>query len=1654
MSTCSSARNLFPTLDNPELTIQRRYRVDPTLLNNFEMAAEGNGDLPVPDLRTMEELCQPSLNGRGGPITSIAIQAMNFRVKNDMIQQVQNSFQFHGLPGDDANKHLDKFLHVTQSIKVNGVTDNALRLNEITNFRQCPDESLFVTWEHYKLLIDRCPNHNMLPVTQIDTFYNGLTLRHRDTINTVAGGTFMKRRPEECYDLIKNITAHHNDWDTLAQRSESSSSITSSFDQEIIALKAEMAEINKNLMNVLQINQQVKAVTPRNQGIPQGNNQGRNLFFQRASHGQNPPPAYQAPGYQGTHPSNTITNPIEDLKGITTRSGNAYQGPTIPTTSFSSPQVVEHETEVTKDIVPPTNNESTKDVQSLVVQVETLITNSEPVVAPVSASKPNQKPSIPYPSRLHDQKLRDKTNDQKEKFFKIFQDLNFNISFVNALILMPKFGSTIKTVRFILDQTLRYSANYNDMTANRIDAIDMACEEYSQEGLSFSDLIASGNPTPYYDPIISSSSPTLTPFGDSDFPLEGVDAFFALEDDSTSPKVDHPYYDPEGDILLLEGFLNDDPSLPPPNQGMYLPQVREELKIYKSKNDKSSIDEPLEVDFKDLPHHLEYTFLQGDDKFPVIIAKDLSVKEKAALIKVSKSHKQAIAWKLSEIKDIDPKYCTHKILMEDDFEPAVQHQRMVNPKIHDVIKKEVLKLLDVGLIYPILDSLGHNFSKNGIEVDNDKVDVIAKLPHPTTVKVSEIINHADPRVPLILERSFLKTGRALIDVYEVELTLRVGSSWISVSGNPTPSTKPIISNSSPTLTPFGDSDFLLEETDAFLAINDEPISPKINDFVEPTNEKSSIDQPHVVELKDLPPHLEYAFLEGDDKLPVIIAKDLKDEEKSALIKVLKSHKQAVVWKLSDIKGINPTFYTYKILMEDDIKPAVQHQRRVNPKIHEVIKKEVLKLLDAGLIYPISDSPWVSPVNYVPKKGGFTIVENEENELIPTRLVTGWREDFSVFGNSFRTCLSHLDKMLKRCEETNLCLNWEKSHFMVKEGIVLGHKISKNGIEVDNAKVDVIAKLPNPTTVKGIRSFLEHKAIDILKACHNGPTGGHHGQNNTAKKVSAIIGPQSIVMPNTWLNLVTLVNVREKFRNGMKYIKIPSKFAIFSMFGASISWGHSRLHKATTTMADNRTMAEMLSAPTEGCAEAIMVPPILAEQFKLKHREARRWLDKEPSCSITTWVDLERYKDLLHACPHHWFTQLHQLDTFYNALNPADQDSLNAAAGGKLLEKSPQDALTIIKKNPSQSANECCDYRMMAMLRLGMLRKFVLPAEVLIHTTSVLPLVATLSHNLGIISKVTFQQPQATTIRMNTASTLGSGSLPSNFVANPKGELKAITTRSCLVTDGPTVPTPLKFVTPEEKLQELAKTPLNENCSAVILKKLPKKLGDPGKFIIPCCFSELKCKALADLGASINLMPLSVWKELESDPRVPIILGRPFLRTARALIDVHGEEMILRDGNERLTLNMKHDTASYSNHPHRESVNLINIFNVSKGCNFLSVKFPNIDSFNDIHPYFDDNPLSGSTTYSSNLLLEDFIDELALITYPLDYDDNLQCDIESDLREIEFLLYQGKDTGLKDLIDQTDLANLDDYFVDPTPEMFTDEHAPDYSSPLRFDVYDC
>ncbi|KAK8554077.1 hypothetical protein V6N12_031055 [Hibiscus sabdariffa] len=242
------------------------------------------------------------------------------------------------------------------------------------------------------------------------------------------------------------------------------------------------------------------------------------------------------------------------------------------------------------------------------------------------------------------------------------------------------------------------------------------------------------------------------------------------------------------------------------------------------------------------------------------------------------------------------------------------------------------------------------------------------------------------------------------------------------------------------------------------------------------------------------------------------------------------YKKAIGWTMADLKGINPTICMHKIILEECHSNSVEPQRRLNPAMKKVVMKEIIKWLDAGVIYPISDSTWVSLVQCVPKKGGITVVTNEENEILSTRMVTGWRicmdyrklnkatkKDYfplpfidqmldrlarkafyrfldgysgynqiatapedqekttftCPYGETFNSCLGNLAKVLKRCEEVDLVLNWEKCHFMVNEGTVLGHKISSKGIEVDKAKVEVIEKLPPPTNVKGIRSFLGH-----------------------------------------------------------------------------------------------------------------------------------------------------------------------------------------------------------------------------------------------------------------------------------------------------------------------------------------------------------------------------------------------------------------------------------------------------------------------------------------------------------------------------------------------------------------------------------------------------
>nr|GFA14729.1 reverse transcriptase domain-containing protein [Tanacetum cinerariifolium] len=540
----------------------------------------------------------------------------------------------------------------------------------------------------------------------------------------------------------------------------------------------------------------------------------------------------------------------------------------------------------------------------------------------------------------------------------------------------------------------------------------------------------------------------------------------------------------------------------------------------------------------------------------------------------------------------------------------------------------------------------------------------------------------------------------------------------------------------------------------------------------------------------------------------------------------------------------------------------------------------------------------------------------------------------------------------------------------------------------------------------------------------------------------------------------------------------------------------------------------------GYAKAIVVPPILGEQFELKHSlinmmsldqffrlekdnphdhirwfnkitsimkykdvpnsaiklmlfpfsltgAARRWLEKEPPRSILTWEDLvskfineffppsrktnlrnkisnfqqrfdesfyeawDCYKDLLRAYPHYGFTELHQLDTFYNALNPVDQDSLNSAAGGNLLERRTQDVLMI-----AENKSKCLVADGNTFLEFGdNIQGYVSAAAVNynqeceneLRNKMKTSIQASMSNQTNELKNML-----ASFFQMNTASTSSLGPLPSNTIANPKVELKAITSQNGLVVDGPSVPMPYPFINLEE--DERVEETLTDLNLAEYTIKVPPPLVQKAK-------------------------PHS-----QRNYVVPLILGRPFSRTSRALIDLHEEEMILRDSDERLTLNMRHDTLRYSIKPHKESINMINIYDDSYE-DYLEDLFAtnhlsgNLTFSSQTYLTLPEviNPLSGSTTSSSlDHLLEEFANELALITfYP--GNDDLPFDIESNLREIEYLLNHDPtkemDSILKDLIDEYNLADPNDNLFDTILEMFTDEHTLNYSSPPLYDDVD-
>nr|GEZ94445.1 reverse transcriptase domain-containing protein [Tanacetum cinerariifolium] len=630
-------------------------------------------------------------------------------------------------------------------------------LQEPTEF----DESFYEAWERFDDLLRACPHHGFSELHQLDTFNNALNINDQDSLNSAAGGNFLDKMPRECLKIIESMSKVRQSRAKAVVAKIGTSSSTSAISSDV----AELKDMVKALL--LDKKNQSPAPTPSTTPAPvkavEPNCNNQNNFNRGNNFNQN----------RGGNFNQSNSNPSSFNQG-----------------QLHRPQV--NQAPVYQDPIPQTQRVSQIDFKSYFKANDAILRNiqsqgqrtlpgntitnpkEELKVAPVGAPMPNLKPFIPYLSRRDNEKRRDQANEQIEKFYEIFKDMSFEISFTDALTLMPKFALTLKALignkeklnemartpmnehcstvilnklprklgdpgKFLIpyefpgmdeclaladlgasinlmpfsvwealslpeltptcmtleladrsvskqigiakdvsfkvgvfqfpadfvviefkpdprvplilgrcflktcralfdvhkgeltfriekkaitynwDQTVRYSANYDQMTANKIDVI---CEIYSQEVLGFFDVTASGNPTPDDDPIISTTSLTLTLFGDSDFLLfEEADAFLGIEDDPDSPKINPFYYDPEGDILLLEAILNREPLPLFSNHEQYFPLYKKELKVREAKTIKSSVDEPPEVELKDLPHHLEYAFLEGDNKLPKEVEK-------------------------------------------------------------------------------------------------------------------------------------------------------------------------------------------------------------------------------------------------------------------------------------------------------------------------------------------------------------------------------------------------------------------------------------------------------------------------------------------------------------------------------------------------------------------------------------------------------------------------------------------------------------------------------------------------------------------------------------------------------------------------------------------------------------------------------------------------------------------------------------------------------------------------------------------------------------------------------------------------------------------------------------------------------------------------
>ncbi|GKA04392.1 reverse transcriptase domain-containing protein [Tanacetum coccineum] len=675
----------FP--NNSPVTIPRRRNrrrvpniVEPELRIIVEVAPMAQ--------RTMEELLRAPTEGYGEAIVIPEINTDYFEIKTNLLQLVQAS-PFHGFERDNPHTHINSFKRITSTLKFRNVSNDVIKIMMFPYSFE-GNAKICEAWERFKEMLRACPHHGFSELTQVDTFYNGLNDNDQDSLNAAAGGNLLSKTTREALNIIENKSKVHysRNKSNVSRMNTTSRESSSKTDERIDKLADQISTLVEIVSKKVVTPAPVKAVEeicvtcngPHAwYNCPNTDNNQSSVCAATGTYNQVNPPnrvsnQMAPPGFapvqnngqnsgffqnqastSGTLPSNTIPNPKGEMKAITTRSGVAYEGPSIPTNPSPKKNLLMNKERLLELAKIPLNENCSAmllkklpkklgDPGKFLIPCDFLGIDVCHALADLGASinlmplSIWKKISLPEltPTRmtleLADRSITHPKGLAEDVFVKVgkfhfptdFVVVDFEADPRVPLILGRSF---LRTGRALIDVygeeiTLRV----ND---EAVDVIDVACVEYAQEVLGFSNKSMGGNPIPTFKPIISDSSHFLTPFEGSDFILEEIEAY--LKDDSISPEIDHVNFDPEGDICLIKGLLNNDP--------FQLPPI--DLKQVEVSKVKSSIEEPPELELKDLPSHLEYAYLEGTNKLPVIIAKSLKYYEKEALLKVLKSHKWA-----------------------------------------------------------------------------------------------------------------------------------------------------------------------------------------------------------------------------------------------------------------------------------------------------------------------------------------------------------------------------------------------------------------------------------------------------------------------------------------------------------------------------------------------------------------------------------------------------------------------------------------------------------------------------------------------------------------------------------------------------------------------------------------------------------------------------------------------------------------------------------------------------------------------------------------------------------------------------------------------------------------------------------------------------